>query len=340
MKLSGQRLEAFLRQPDKARRIVLIYGPDRGLVSERADALVAALVADPKDPFAVAEMSGAAAAREPGRLGDEARAVALGGGDRVVRVREAGDALGKAIEELIADPPAGGWVIFEAGELTSRSPLRVAAEKADGATVMACYADDGRNLESIIETMLHAYKLSLAPEALAYLAGHLGSDRLSTRGEIDKLALYMGSNGGRVELADVRACIGDGAPVSIDRLIEAAGLGDQAALEQALSRAYQEGIGPIAILRAVAHHFRRLHIAADLVASGQNAEQALKTLRPPVIFTMVQGFRRQLERWSEPRLATAMTLLIDAEVDCKSTGMPAEAVCARALMRLAAAARR
>ncbi len=340
MKLTGQRVEAFLRQPDRSRRIVLLYGPDRGLVSERADALVAALVADPKDPFAVAEITGATASKELERLGDEARAVALGGGERVVRVREAGDALGKAMEKLIAEPPSGGWVIVEAGELNSRSSLRLVAEKADSVAVIACYADDGRNLESVIETSLRSHGLHLSPDALAYLSQQLGADRLSTRGELDKLALYMGPQGGTVELADAQACIGDGAPVSMDRLIEAVGLGDYPLLEQALSRVYLEGISPITVLRAVANHFRRLHVAADLMTRGQGAEQAMKALRPPVIFTMAPGFRRQLERWNETRLAMAMALLVDAELTCKSTGMPAEALCARALMRIASAARR
>lgn len=339
MKLTGQRVDAFLRQPDRSRRVVLLYGPDRGLVSERADALVAALVSDPRDPFAVAELTGAAAAKEPERLGDEARAVALGGGDRVVRVREAGDALGKAMELLIADPPPGGWVIVEAGELGSRSALRLIAEKADTVAAIACYADDGRNLEAVIESSLRSHGLRVAPDASAYLAGHLGADRLSTRGELDKLALYMGSDGGTVALADAQACVGDGAPVSMDRLIEAVGLGDYPMLELALSRVYLEGVSPITVLRAAANHFRRLHVAADLMARGQSAEQAMKMLRPPVIFTMAQGFRRQLERWTEARLTTAMALLVDAEMDCKSTGVPAEAVCARALLRIASAAR-
>lgn len=340
MKLTGQRIEAYLRQPDRSRRIVLLYGPDRGLVSERADALVAALVADPKDPFAVAEISGAAVIKAPGSLGDEARAIAFGGGERVVRVREAGDGLGKALEALIADPPSAGWVIVEAGELSSRSALRLAAEKADSVAVMACYGDEGRNLESVIESGLRTHGLRVAPEALAYLIQHLGADRLSTRSELDKLALYIGATGGTVELADARACVGDGAPASVDRLIEAVGLGDYTMLEQALSRVYLEGASPIALLRTVANHFRRLHVAADLMARGQNAEQAMKALRPPVIFTMAQVFRRQLERWTEARLATAMALLVDAELECKSTGLPAEALCARALMRIAAAARR
>jgi DNA polymerase-3 subunit delta len=43
--------------------------------------------------------------------------------------------------------------------------------------------------------------------------------------------------------------------------------------------------------------------------------------------------------WPAERLATALDLVIAAELECKTTGLPAEAVAARALMRIAHAAR-
>ncbi len=38
------------------------------------------------------------------------------------------------------------------------------------------------------------------------------------------------------------------------------------------------------------------------------------------------------------RLARAMELLLEAEIDCKSTGFPSETVCSRALLRITQAA--
>ena len=39
MKIQPARIEAFLAKPDAAARAVLLYGPDAGLVRERADKL-------------------------------------------------------------------------------------------------------------------------------------------------------------------------------------------------------------------------------------------------------------------------------------------------------------
>jgi len=40
MKLAAGRVEGFLRRPDPEIRAVLLYGPDAGLVRERAEALL------------------------------------------------------------------------------------------------------------------------------------------------------------------------------------------------------------------------------------------------------------------------------------------------------------
>jgi DNA polymerase-3 subunit delta len=37
--LRGKEIDAFLARPDPGRPIILLYGPDAGLVRERADAL-------------------------------------------------------------------------------------------------------------------------------------------------------------------------------------------------------------------------------------------------------------------------------------------------------------
>ncbi len=93
-------------------------------------------------------------------------------------------------------------------------------------------------------------------------------------------------------------------------------------------------------MRAVARHLRRLHLAIAQVAQGRSPEQAMKARGPPVIFIFAGRFRAQMSAWPNDRLAAAMEILIAAEVECKTTGLPARAICGRALMRIAQAARK
>ena len=77
-----------------------------------------------------------------------------------------------------------------------------------------------------------------------------------------------------------------------------------------------------------------------MVAGGRGAEAAIKSLRPPPHFRVADAMRRQIGRWPPGRLVAAMAITLEAEIDCKTTGNPAKAVCSRALMRVARAAAR
>ena len=66
--LKAAEVEAFVARPDKARPIVLVFGPDAGLVHERAEKIVHASVDDPQDPFALVRLEGDALSAEPSRL--------------------------------------------------------------------------------------------------------------------------------------------------------------------------------------------------------------------------------------------------------------------------------
>ena len=339
MKLSGQKAEAFLRAPDPAMRAILVFGPDNGLVRERAVKLAKTVLSDLNDPFRVAELTPAALKDDPARLADEAAAMALTGGRRVVMVRDGGDTLSSLFQSFLANPVGDALVVVEAGELGPRSSLRKLFEGAANATALASYGDEGASLQQVIAEELKTSQLTAEPEAMAFLMDHLGGDRRLTRSELQKLALYMGAPG-RVSLDDAVACIGDTAALSMDDLAMATAEGDHATAQRVLDRLFRESTHAVAVLRALSRHFQRLHLAAGIMAQGKSGEQAMNALKPPVIFKAADRFRRQLSRWPADRVGQALERLIEAETECKTTGMPAEEICSRAIMQLCRAAGR
>ena len=127
-------------------------------------------------------------------------------------------------------------------------------------------------------------------------------------------------------------------PYSVAVLYAAAG-GDTQTLDQVLDKAFAEGTSPIGILRVVQRHLQNLHFAIAKVEAGLPADKALQSIRPPVIFKFKSQFQSQMRQWRQDRLAKALELITETEMDCKSTGFPAAAGCHRALMRVAQAAR-
>lgn len=344
MKLQANSIESFIRKPDPAMRAILVYGPDDGLARERAALLAKGAVADPDDPFLVAHLSGADIAADPARLMDEAAAIPLTGGRRIVRVRDAspsapgaGDAVAKAVQALLEDPPGESLVILQAGDLGPRSALRKLFEAAGNAAALPCYADQGAQLDRLIDEILSPCGITLAPDARAWLAANLGSDRGVTRSELEKLSVYAGQ-AARLELADVEACIDDNGLHSMDRIVMAAASGNRAELDRALAAGFQEGQEPVRILRSMNGHLQRLQWIKAGLATGQAGDRALQGLQPPVFWSHKEPMLAQARRWSESALARGMQGVLEAERQCKKTGIPVESVCGRALLQVAALA--
>jgi DNA polymerase-3 subunit delta len=335
VKLSGKTLASFLARPVEL-GAVLIYGPDSGLVRERFDQLARGVCPDLGDPFRVAELTPALLKDDPARLADEANAMALTGGRRVVRVQGAADSLTSLFESFLAGPPAQALVLVAAGDLGARSSLRKLFEDSKVAAALPCYLDDRQAIDGLIHASLKPHGLALEDDAMAFLADRLGGDRLASRAELDKLVTYMGEGGSRtIRLEDVEALIGDSAERNQEDLVFAAASGQTLESQRVLDRLLREGSEPVGLLRALARHLQKLHLVKGQIAAGQSAEQAMNGLRPKLFFKRTDAFRRQVENWSLAKLAQAMDLAVTAELDCKTTGMPARALCGRTFLQIA-----
>jgi len=343
LKLASARIQGFvagyIAKPDPKLRAILVYGPDQGLVRERAETLAKAAVPALDDPFRVATLTGAALASDPARLHDEMAAQSLSGGRRLLRVREAGDALSDLCETLLEDPPGGDSLcVVEAGDLAARSTLRRVFEAAENAVAVPCYADGARELSDLVRAVLGSHQVTASAEAQHYLVSRLGGDRALSRAELEKLALYAG-DGGEIELEDAQAAVGDSAELTAEDAIFAAAEGDGEHLERALARAFQEGESAVAIVRAAMRHFERLHVTGLRIAAGSAPDEALRALRPPIFFKQQERFTATLRRWPPRRAALALRLLLEAEQQMRRTGFPDQTICGECLMRLARGAR-
>lgn len=335
MKLATREVEGFVRRPRPEIRAVLLFGSDAGMIRERAKAIAQSVVKDLSDPFLVTSLTGAQLQDDPARLADEAAAIALTGGRRVVMVSGAGDRNAKLFESFLDAMVGDTLVVVEAGELSARSSLRTSFEECDLAVAIGCYADDQRALQGLVEDMAREAGKKIAPEAMGYLLDNLGTDRMMTRGEIAKLLLYKGDDATPIGLDDCEAVIGDSSSLFLDDVAFAAFGGDFNGLTDALTRCESAGESPVAILRVAQKHGQKLHLAAGQRESGTRMDPQ----RLGVHWTRRDGFERQSKIWSSDRLMRALEILTDAELTAKSTGMPAASACGDALLRIARAAR-
>ena len=336
MKLPNARISSFLSKPDPAVRVLLVYGPDAGLVRERANHLAKVSVPDPNDPFCSVFLP-PSSINGSSRLFDEMASIALGGGRRLVRVQNPEEDFALALASLLSDMPSGdSLLLIEAGDLSSKSKLRkLCEEEAQIACAIPCYVEDANQRQRTITEILTSENILAAREVVAALADVLPPDRLAMRSELEKFALYVGK-GNAATSADVRASVQDAGAAELDDLVFAVGAGETQRVAQLIDRLYAEQTSPVALLRAAQRHFMRLQWARAEMDKGVSAPDAVKRLQPPVFWKFEGAMTAQLRRWSRAKSEAALRRLFDAEAAVKRTGTPDTALCAQILLGLAA----
>jgi DNA polymerase-3 subunit delta len=335
MEIKSHAADRFVARPPADLVAALVYGPDQGLVRERATVLAKSVVSDLADPFRVSELAEGTLESDPALLFDEAAALSMTGGRRVVRVKGAGNALADLFKKFLAAPPGDALIVVEAGELAKSAALTRVFLAAENAAAIPCYLDNARELEDLVRNQLKTRGLSIEEGALHYAVARLGSDRGITRSELEKLALYaMGEK--TVTEAHVAAIMGDQSELRMDEVFDAAGEGDYARLDKRLSQLWAAGTSPVAVLRQAMGHFQRLLMLRAEADEGGNIGLALKKARPPVHFSRENSFLAQVSCWSVARLEEALDQLYESEALVKTTAVPGEAVCSRALLSVAA----
>ncbi len=327
MKLDARRLAGFLKDPGPC-RAVLLYGDDEGLIRERARLLTIAVAGSHDDPFRVVELNKEGWPHIPGEMA----AISMMGGRRVVRVREVNDsAVGPVTEALRGRGDA--LLILEAPGL-GKGKLRNFIEAAEDGATITCYPEEGAALTELIRGMFAEAGVKADAEAVSWLAEATGGDRAVVRNEVTKLALLAGA-GGRVELDLAREVAGDSAGASGDEALLAATTGKTILADSHVERAMAEGLAAIALIRMALGHLQKLHQVRLLMAGGQSASDAIRTLRPPVFFKSMPGMTSSVSLWSADALLRAIEEARQVEIACKQTGSRPELLVRRFVAGLA-----
>jgi len=346
MRLKNNEIASFLRAAKPPASAVLIYGPDEGLVRERGVALAKKICEDLNDAFLVTSLSDTDIKQDPAALANAVGSLSLMGGDRLIRVRPAADAITKNVEAAIAElapvDQTDCWVIIEAGDLTPRSSLRKMFEKSKTHVALPCYADDARAVGDMIREVTSNHGLTVAPDAMGALSELLGGDRGLTRQELEKLCLYVGPDvdNGEITAAHVHDIVTGSGEAKLDALITAVATGDMRAADKEYEKAISGGMAPVGVIRMLTNQMKTLHM---LAAIGGNPSEAVRALRPPVRFPRDKALIRQAGHWPRAACERALLSLEAAEAECKTTALPDEAICGRlilSLTRSAANARR
>ncbi|MET0429307.1 MAG: DNA polymerase III subunit delta [Microvirga sp.] len=329
---------AALRRPDPGIVVFLLYGPDTGLVSERARALAHGSVPDPADPFQLIRLDGDVLAADPARLMDEAGTIALFGGKRALWIGATPRNIAPAVDTVLKAVVQDTVIIIEGGDLQKTAPLRTLCERSPLALALPCYADEGRGLGDVVDEAMKASGFTLSREARTALLASLGGDRLATRGELAKLMLYAHGQQ-EITLDDVDAILSDVSGLAMDAVVDAAFGGAGGDLEIGSRRLGAEGVPASVLLGAALRHALTLLSARLSVEEGRSVASVVEGMRG-LHFRRRAALERHLERWTSDRLRTALAALQASLLESRRMADLGDAIAVKTLLDIARAARR
>ncbi|WP_182418248.1 DNA polymerase III subunit delta [Bartonella sp. HY038] len=339
----AHEVDGFILKPSSTFPIVLVYGPDKGLVSERATLFAKNTGIDLQDPFSTLKIDASEIDSDPARLGDEARTVTLFGGQRLIWVRNASaqKGLADAVKWLIATPPQGAYVLIEAGDLKKGvTGLRGIVEAGSCSMALPCYSDNQSGIDALIDQVLDEFSMKISMDARKWLRESLGADRLASRGELEKLCFYAKGQD-EISVDDVAHAVSDVSALSQDEIIDTVLSGNIDSFNQHFDRQVESGAALFLVLSAAQRQFQQLmQMRAHMDNDRASASQLVKSARPPIFFKRAQIVERALNSWTMPRIIRAMERLQNAVLESRKSAALSVPIIRQTLLALTVEAAR
>jgi DNA polymerase-3 subunit delta len=300
VKASKQAIGRSVDQPDRGIRFYLFHGPDsaqsRGLGARLVEALTASRFL----------ISAAAIKSDPAALADEAAAMNLFGGTRVVWIEPAGDEIAAGVEALFEAVTVESPVIAIAGALRRSSALLKLAETSSHGLSFAAYAPEGGDAERMAADIGRRFGLKLSSPIAARIAAACGNDQAIVTRELEKLALFVDASPHAPKELDHDSVDAVGAE-SVDgdslRLADLALSGNLRGLAEELARLPSGGSEAIPVVRSLQRRLLMLAPARARVECGESPDAVMTSLGKTLFWKDKPMVGKMLSQWDAERLA-------------------------------------
>ena len=323
-------------QPSPDTRFYLFHGPDEAQSRALAGRLLEALGASK------VVVSASSLKSDPAALVDEAGAMSLFGGKRVIWIEPAGKDIEEAVSALLEGPPPESPVVAIAGALSKASALLKMAEASPQAVAFAAYAPEGPDAERMVADIARRFGLKVNPPVAARLADAGGNDQAIVARELEKLALYLDASPHapkELEHGAIDAVGAESAEGNFLRLADLALGGEMEELTEELARLPAGGSEAIPVVRSLQRRLLMLAPARARIERGERVDAVMASFGRALFFKEKSKVQRMLSKWSAADLATVADRAGKLERSLMFTAAPDREALGEELLAIARKAR-
>ena len=242
---------------------------------------------------------------DPALLADEASAIDMFGGAKVIWIQPAGEEVLAAVAALLDAPACESPVVAIAGRLGKTSGLLKLADAHDLALSHVSYELDPRDAERLVSNLARTEGLRTQQGVAARIAEACANDRRMIAQELAKLALYLDASPNAPKDLGTEALDALGADMGGDFLgvADLALAGDVRGLSEALSRMDAGGKDAIPVIRTLQRRLLMLAPIRSRVDSGERAASVMTSMGKSLFWKDKPVIERMIGLWDSPGLA-------------------------------------
>jgi DNA polymerase III subunit delta len=335
MKASKAGIGRTVDQPAAHIRFYLFYGPDEAQSRAFGERLMQALGAS---RFIV---NASAMKSDPAALTDEAGAMSLFGGKRVIWIEPAGDEIAAGVEALLEASSVESPAVAIGGSLRKSSALLKLAEGSKDAVAFAAYPPEGADAERMVIEVGRRFGLKIPAPLAALIAEGCGNDQALVAQELQKFALYVDASPQRPKELDRETVEAVGAELTdgnLPRLADLALAGELAELAVELAR-LPHSAEAIPVVRALQRRLLMLAPARARIERGDSASAVMTSLGKSLFWKDKALVERLLRLWDAKGLVTVAERAGKLERDLVFSPAPDQEALGEELLSIARAAR-
>jgi len=288
-----------VEQPDPKIRFYLFHGQDGANSRALGERLLAGLGATR------ATLTGGAIRSDPALLSDEAGAMSLFGGKRLIWIEPASDDIAPAVEALLAAEAIESPVAAIAGALRKTSALLKLAESAPNALACVSYVPEGQDAQRMVIDIARRVGLKVEAGVAARIADACGNDQAVVSRELEKFALYVDASPQTPKTLDDDAVDAVGAAVPEGELLHLADLalaGNVAQLSEELAR-LPGSLEGIPVVRSLQRRLLMLAPARARLERGERSDAVMASFGKALFWKDKPLFEKLLQQWTSEDLA-------------------------------------
>ena len=319
MKIDPLYYEDNLKNTFENVNIILLYGPNIGLVDLMYKKTIEILAIDTNDPFSFSKINGDEFKDKPSTLHDNINTLNVFSEKKFILLNLMDVSITKSQENVILEATKtenqNYLLLIKAANLKISSFVRFFQNTNNSITV-PCYEEKITNIHSKLSILFSKHKISFKNDFLKNLICKLGSNSLTNEMEIDKLDVFL-TNNKNVTEEMIFTLIAKNDDINFNKVIENCSNGNPSEALRSFENIYDNQATSITIIRMFVNHFKLIEKVLLLFDHNKNLVNVIENIRPPIFFKKKEFVIFQCKVWNLKLISLILTRLIELEFKCK-----------------------